>query len=82
MPHAVLMVVVIDAGAAALRCRLTVHPDVGIFALAFAPWPAATVLKCPLAVLPTQGRLSVRDVRLSTRMGRIVRYLIPEFTTP
>ena len=82
MPHAVLMVVVIDAGADALRCHLSAHPDSGVFALAFAPWPAATVLKCPLAALPAKGRLSVRDVRVITRMGRTVRYLVPEFTTP
>jgi hypothetical protein len=80
IPQAVLIVVVIDAGAGALRCHLSAHPDSGIFALAFAPWPAATVLKCPLAALPAQGRLWVRDVRLTTRMGRTVRYLIPEFT--
>ena len=82
MPHAVLMVVVIDASADALRCHLSAHPDSGVFALAFAPWPAATVLKCPLAALPAKGRLSVRDVRVITRMGRTVRYLVPEFTTP
>jgi hypothetical protein len=82
MPHAVLMVVVIEAGTDALRCNLTAHPDSGVFTLAFGPWPAATVLKCPLAALPVQGRLAVRDVRVITRMGRTVRYLVPEFTTP
>ncbi len=82
MPYAVLMVVVIDANADALRCQLSAHTDSGVFALAFAPWSAPTVLKCPLAALPVQGRLSVRDVRVITRMGRTVRYLIPEFTTP
>ena len=82
IPQAVLMVVVIDAGAGALRCRLSAHPDSGVFALAFAPWPIATVLKCPPAALPAPGRLSVRDVRVITRMGRTVRYLVPEFTTP
>ena len=81
IPHAVLMVVVIDAGAGALRCHLSAHPDSGVFALAFAPWPITTVLKCPLAALPAQGRLSVREVRVITRMGRTVRYLVPEFTT-
>jgi hypothetical protein len=34
----------------------------------------------PLTELPAQGRLSVRDVRVTTRMGRTVRYLIPAFT--
>jgi hypothetical protein len=83
MPHAVLMVVVIDAGTDALRCNLSAHPDSdsGVFTLTFAPWPAATVLKCPQAALPVQGRLAVRDVRVITRMGRTVRYLVPEFTT-
>ena len=80
IPQAVLMVVVIDAGAGALRCHLSAHLNSGVFALAFAPWPAATVLKCPLAVLPAQGRLSVREVCVITRMGRTVRYLVPEFT--
>ena len=82
IPRAVLMVVVIDVGAGAVRCQLSTHPDAGVFALAFGPWPAATVLKCPLSALPAQGRLSVRDVRVITRMGRTVRYLVPEFTTP
>ena len=82
IPQAVLRVVVIEAGASALRCHLSAHPDAGVLALAFAPWPAATVLKCPPAALPTQGRLSVRDVQVITRMGRTMRYLVPEFTTP
>jgi hypothetical protein len=82
IPQAVLLVVVIDVGAGALRCHLSAQPDSGVFALAFAPWPAATVLKCPLAALPARGRLSVRDVRVITRMGRTVRYLVPEFTAP
>jgi hypothetical protein len=81
IPPAVLMVVVIDAHANTLWCRLGSQPSLGIFALAFAPWPAARVLRCPVAALPAQGRLSVRDVRVITRMGRTVRYLIPEFTT-
>jgi hypothetical protein len=33
-----------------------------------------------MTAFPAQGRLSVRDVRVTTRMGRTVRYLIPEFT--
>jgi hypothetical protein len=78
-PHAVLMVVVIAADADALRCRLSAQPHYGVFVLAFAPWPVATVLKCPLATFPAQGQLSVRDVRVVTRMGRTVRYLVPAF---
>ena len=79
IPHAVLMVMVIAADADALQCRLSAQPHYGVFVLAFAPWPAATVLKCPLAALPAQGQLSVRDVRVTTRMGRTVRYLVPAF---
>jgi hypothetical protein len=52
----------------------------GVFTLAFAPWSAEKVLRCPIAALPAQGQLSVRDVRLTTRMGRTVRFLIPAFT--
>jgi hypothetical protein len=51
------------------------------FTLAFAPWPVTLVLGCSLTVLLAQGRLLIRDVRLTTRMGRTVRYLIPTFTT-
>ena len=79
IPQAVLIVVVMDADADTLRCRLSAQPHYGVFVLAFAPWPVATVLNCPLAALPAQGRLSVRDVRVVTRMGRTVRYLVPAF---
>ena len=82
IPQTVLMVVVIDAAAGALRCHLSAQPHYGVFVLAFAPWPAATVLKCSLAALPAQGQLSVRDVRVITRMGRTVRYLVPAFAPP
>ena len=80
IPHAVLMVVAITADAETLWCRLSDQPQYGVFALAFAPWPATTVLKCPLAALPAQGQLVVRDVRVVTRMGRTVRYLVPAFS--
>ena len=78
-PQPVIMVVVIAADADALRCHLSAQPHYGVFVLAFAPWPAPTVLKCPLATLPAQGQLSVRDVQVITRMGRTVRYLVPAF---
>jgi hypothetical protein len=80
IPRAVLVVVVIGADDGGLRFRCAAQPDSGVFVLAFAPWPAATVLACPLTALPAQGRLWVRDVRMTTRMGRTVRYLIPVFT--
>jgi hypothetical protein len=82
LPEAVLTVAVIKADSGTLWCRLSARPSLGVFTLAFAPWPVPLVLSCPLTSLPAQGRLSVRDVRLTTRMGRTVRYLIPSFTTP
>jgi hypothetical protein len=82
IPQTVLAVTVMNADTAALECTLSIHPDSGIFTLAFAPWPAATVLKCPVTALPARGTLSVCDVRMTTRMGRTVRYLVPEFIPP
>lgn len=82
LPGAVLPVVAVGADAGALWCCLGVQPSLGVFTLAFAPWPTALVLRCPLTEFPAHGRLSVRDVRLTTRMGRTVRYLVPVFTTP
>ena len=79
IPQAVLMVVVTDADADALRCRLSARPHYGVFVLAYAPWPTSAVLKCPLTALPAQGQLSVRDVRVITRMGRTLGYLVPAF---
>lgn len=80
LPQAVLAVVALEADAGALRCRLSARPPLGVFTLTFAPWRVAIVLRCPLTALPAQGELSVRDVRVTTRMGRTVRYLIPAFT--
>ena len=82
LPAAILAVVAVGADAGTLRCRLSARPDLGVLVLAFAPWPAATVLECPVTAFPARGRLSVRDVRVTTRMGRTVRYLVPAFTTP
>ena len=80
LPETVLMVVVIGADACSLRCHLRAAPAAGVLILTFAPWPPPLVLRCRLAALPAPGRLAVRDVRLTTRMGRTVRYLIPAFT--
>lgn len=82
IPQPVLTVTVINADTVALQCTVRIHPHPELFTLKFAPWPAATVLKCPLAALPARGTLSAQDVRMTTRMGRIVRYLIPEFKPP
>jgi hypothetical protein len=81
IPQAVLTVVVIDVSADTMRCRLSTQPALGVIALGFAPWPAAAVLTCPLTALPAHGQLSVRDVRVATRMGRTIRYMIPAFAT-
>jgi hypothetical protein len=80
LPDAVLMVVALRADADTLRCRLSAQPSLGVFALTFAPWPCTLVLRYPQTALPAQGRLWVRDVRVTTRMSRTVRYLIPAFT--
>ncbi len=79
LPGTVLMVAALDADAGALRCRLSAEPSLGVFTLTFAPWPAVMVLRCPLTALPAQGQLSLRDVQVTTRMGRTVRYLVPAF---
>ena len=79
---AVLTVTVVNADTAAKHCTIRIRPHSELFILAFAPWPAATVLKCPVTALPARGTLSVRDIRMKTRMGRIVRYLVPEFIPP
>jgi hypothetical protein len=81
LPETVLAVVVIDADANSLRCHLSAAPAADVLILTFAPWPPPLVVRCQLAALPALGRLAVRDVRLTTRMGRTVRYLIPAFTT-
>jgi hypothetical protein len=79
LPQAVLMVTLIAADTDTLWGCLDTQPDSGVYVLTFSPWSAAAVLKCPLTALPTQGRLSVRDLRVVTRMGRTVRFLIPAF---
>jgi hypothetical protein len=78
---AILMVMAVNADADTLRCRFSARPDLGDLVLAFAPWPAATILEGPVTALPAQGQLLVRDVRVTIRMGRTVRYLLPAFTT-
>ena len=82
IPQPVLMVTVMSTDAAALECGVCINPNPGIFTLKFTPWSTATVLQFPVTALPAPGMLSVREVRMTTRMGRIVRYLIPEFIPP
>lgn len=80
IPGTDITVTVTSADSRALWCRLAGRPDPGVLTMAIAPWTLAAVLKCPVTALPARGTLSVRDVRVSTRMGRTVRYLVPEFT--
>jgi hypothetical protein len=80
IPETAIAVTVTDADSEKLWCRLAGRPDSGILTVPVKPWTIATVLKCPVTALPAQGKLSVRDVRITTRMGRTVRYLVPEFT--
>ena len=75
-----LTVTMVKADTAAFKCTLTIPSMPGEITLEFAPWPAAVVLKCSPAALPATGTLSARDIRVTTRMGRTIRYLIPEFT--
>lgn len=79
IPETAIAVTVTDADSGKIWCRLAGRPDSGILTVSVTPWTIATVLKCPVTALPAQGKLSVRDVRVTTRMGRIVRYLVPEF---
>jgi hypothetical protein len=79
IPETAIAVVAVSADSGKLWCRLAGRPDSGLFTVAIAPWTTTTVLKCPVAALPARGKLSVREVRITTRMGRTVRYLVPEF---
>jgi hypothetical protein len=82
IPEPALAVTVTGADQAALWCRTANLPGSCALTVAFAPWAPATVLKCRVTALPAGGTLSVREVRITTRMGRIVRYLLPEFKPP
>jgi hypothetical protein len=75
IPETAIAVTVTDADSGRLWCQLAGN----VLTVAIAPWTTATVLKCPVTALPARGKLSVRDVRMTTRMGRTVRYLVPEF---
>jgi hypothetical protein len=80
IPEPALTVAVTGADDSALWCHPARLTDSTVLAVAFTPWTPVTVLKCPMTALPASGTLSVRDVRITTRMGRTVRYLIPQFT--
>jgi hypothetical protein len=79
IPEKTITVTVTGADSGKLWCRLDSRPDSGVLTVTIKPWTIATVLKCPVTALPACGTLSVRDVLITTRMGRTVRYLVPEF---
>jgi len=80
IPAPVLAVTATAADSATLVLTLDDAPAVGPVTLTFHPWTAADVLPLLLPELPATGRLTIRDIRIYTLMGRAVRYLIPAFT--
>lgn len=80
IPAATVPAVATGADDRALWCRLGNETGSGVFTLPAAPWTPAELAACPLSDLPAAGKLSVRPVLLTTRMGRTVRYLSPAFT--
>ena len=70
IPEPTLIVTVTDADDSALWCRPVNLAGNCALIVIFAPWTPATVLKCPVTALPAHGTLTVRDVRMKTRMGR------------
>lgn len=79
IPEKAVAVTVTDADSGKLWCQLASRPGSSVLTVGIAPWTIATVLKCPVTALPARGTLSVREVRMTIRMGRTVRYLVPEF---
>jgi hypothetical protein len=80
IPRQSLTVTATHADARTLTVTLDDAPAAGPIALTFHPWTAADVLPLIPAELPAPGHLTIRDIRISTLMGRTVRYLIPAFT--
>jgi hypothetical protein len=80
IPEPSLTVAVTGADESTLWCHPARLTGCAVLAVEFTPWTPLAVLKCPVTALPASGTLSVRDVRITTRMGRTVRYLIPQFT--
>lgn len=78
LPGPALAVTDITAAPGALRCRLAAAPATGMLTVPLPP-PAAPH---PGSELPGSGHLTIRQLQLTTRMGRTIRYLIPELTSP
>jgi hypothetical protein len=74
--HATITAIAVHSDTDTLWCRL----GTGIFILAFTPWPQSAVAGIPPDDMPAAGRLTVRAVLMTTRMGRTVRFLVPQFT--
>lgn len=90
IPCPVIPVTVVRADARALWCRIGADTadtadaaGSGVFVVRSAPWTTGELVGCPLpdlvSGLPASGRLSVHLVVLTTRMGRLIRYLAPTF---
>ena len=79
IPRPTLAITATAADDAGLTCQLDDAPGTSPLTLPFDPWTAAEIITGP-AQFPAPGRLTIRDIRLSTRMGRNIRYLIPAFT--
>lgn len=80
IPKPTLAVTATAADAETLTITLDDAPEAGPLTLTFHPWHAADVIPSQLPELPAPGRLTNRDIRTTTLMGRTVRYLIPAFT--
>ena len=81
IPRPALAVTATRTDAGTLTITLDDAPAAGPVTLTFHPWTAADVMPIMPPALPAPGRLTIRDIRISTLMGRTVRYLIPAFTT-
>lgn len=73
LPDSTLPVIVESVEAGTLGCLLSTEPSLGVLTLAFASWPTAMVVRCPLMALPTQGWLTIRDAWL-TVIADVGRY--------
>jgi hypothetical protein len=81
VPRPALAVTATAADARTLTVTLDDAPQAGPIALTFHPWTAEDVMPLLPPALPSAGRITIRDIRIHTLMGRTVRYLIPAFTT-
>jgi hypothetical protein len=82
VPAGVLQVRVDHWDGDALRFRLAALPDLGAFTVAYGPWALADVLRGTTLLAEPDGPvlaadLTARAVQVTTRAGRLVRFLAP-----